>query len=134
MFDASLDATPGSVMQNADLIVPSSSGRSQRSCCSVEPNSASTSMLPVSGAAQFSASGASAGLQPAISASGAYCRFVSGGGGRGGGAEPGDRLGRLTGQEEVPQPAAARLGLEFPGDRYPLPRVTPLDGGLDLFG
>src|ERR1700721_2290718 len=82
MFDASLDATAGSVMQNADLIVPSSSGRSHRSCCSVEPNSASSSMLPVSGAAQFSASGASAGLQPVISASGAYCRLVSGGSGK----------------------------------------------------
>jgi len=69
-------------MQNADLIEPSSSGRSQRSCCSGDPNSASTSMLPVSGAAQFSASGASAGLHPVISASAAYCRLVSGGSGR----------------------------------------------------
>ena len=34
-------------------------------------------MLPVSGAAQLSASGASAGLRPVISASGAYCRLVS---------------------------------------------------------
>ena len=34
-------------------------------------------MLPVSGAAQFMASGASAGLWPVISASGAYCRLVS---------------------------------------------------------
>ena len=50
--------------------------RIQRACCSGEPNSASTSMLPVSGAAQFSASGASAALCPVISASGAYCRFV----------------------------------------------------------
>jgi hypothetical protein len=32
-------------------------------------------MLPVSGAAQFSASGAIAGLCPVISASGAYCRL-----------------------------------------------------------
>ena len=82
MFEASLEATAGSVMQNADRIVPSSSGRSHRSCWAGEPNSASTSMLPVSGAAQFSASGASAGLQPVISASGAYCRLVSGGSGR----------------------------------------------------
>ena len=81
MLVASLEATSGSVMQKADLIVPSSSGRSQRSCCSGEPNSASTSMLPVSGAAQLRASGASAGLHPVISASGAYCRLVSGGSG-----------------------------------------------------
>jgi hypothetical protein len=33
-------------------------------------------MLPVSGAEQFIASGASSGLRPLISASGAYCRFV----------------------------------------------------------
>src|SRR6185503_12521231 len=62
MLDASDEATSGSVMQNADLISPSSSGLSQRACCCGEPNSASTSMLPVSGAEQFSASGASAGL------------------------------------------------------------------------
>ena len=64
-------------MQNADLISPSSSGISHRSTCSALPNSASTSMLPVSGAAQFSASGAIAPLRPVISASGAYCRLVS---------------------------------------------------------
>ena len=34
-------------------------------------------MLPVSGAEQLSASGAIHGLRPVISASGAYCRFVS---------------------------------------------------------
>ncbi len=34
-------------------------------------------MFPVSGAAQFRASGAMDGLCPVISASGAYCRFVS---------------------------------------------------------
>ena len=77
MLLASEEATSGSVMQNADLIFPSSSGLSQRSCCSAVPNSASSSMLPVSGAAQFSASGAMAGLWPVISASGAYCRLVS---------------------------------------------------------
>ena len=61
MLVASEEATSGSVMQNADRISPSSSGLSQRSCCSAVPNSASTSMLPVSGAAQFSASGARPG-------------------------------------------------------------------------
>src|ERR1700733_998912 len=82
MLVASDEATSGSVMQNADLISPSSSGVSHRSRWAGEPNSASSSMLPVSGAAQFSASGASAGLHPVISASGAYCRLVSGGSGR----------------------------------------------------
>ena len=77
MLVASEDATSGSVMQNADLISPSSSGLSHRSRWAAVPNSASSSMLPVSGAAQLSASGASAGLRPVISASGAYCRLVS---------------------------------------------------------
>src|SRR5664280_3418061 len=76
MFVASEEATSGSVMQNAERISPSSSGRSQRSCCSAVPNIASTSMLPVSGAEQFIASGASCGLCPLISASGAYCRLL----------------------------------------------------------
>ena len=77
MFVASEEATSGSVMQNADRIDPSSSGLSHRACCSGVPNIVSTSMFPVSGAAQFVASGASAGLRPVISASGAYCRFVN---------------------------------------------------------
>jgi hypothetical protein len=34
-------------------------------------------MLPVSGADEFTASGAMRGLRPVISASGAYCRLVS---------------------------------------------------------
>ena len=77
MLVASDEATAGSVMQNADRISPFSSGRSHVSCCSGVPNMASTSMLPVSGAAQFIASGASNGLRPLISASGAYCRLDS---------------------------------------------------------
>lgn len=77
MFVASEDATSGSVMQNADRISPSSSGRSHRSCCSGVPNSASSSSkFPVSGAAQFTASGARRGLRPVMSASGAYCSVV----------------------------------------------------------
>ena len=55
MLVASEDATSGSVIANADRISPSSSGVSQRSCCSGVPNIASTSMLPVSGAEQLSA-------------------------------------------------------------------------------
>ncbi len=76
MFVASELATSGSVMQKAERICPSSSGASQRSFCSAVPNIASTSMLPVSGAEQFRASGARIGLRPLISASGAYWRLV----------------------------------------------------------
>ena len=76
MFVASEDATSGSVIENADRIRPSSSGSSQRAFCSGVPNSESSSMFPVSGAEQLSASGAIHGLRPVISASGAYCRLV----------------------------------------------------------
>ena len=68
MFVASLEATSGSVIAKHERISPSSSGTSQRSCCSGVPNIASTSMFPVSGAAQLSASGAMSGLRPVISA------------------------------------------------------------------
>ena len=77
MFVASEEATSGSVIENADRIRPSSSGSSQRAFCSGVPNSESSSMLPVSGAEQLSASGAIQALRPVISASGAYWRFVS---------------------------------------------------------
>ncbi len=70
MLVASLEATAGSVIANAERISPSSSGRSQMSCCSGVPNIVSTSMLPVSGAEQLHASLA-IGLRPMISASGA---------------------------------------------------------------
>ncbi len=76
MFVASEEATSGSVIAKADRISPASSGVSQRSFCSSLPNSESTSMLPVSGAAQLNAAGARWPLRPVISASGAYCRFV----------------------------------------------------------
>ncbi len=76
MFVASDDATAGSVMQNADRRAASSSGSSQRSRCSGVAKCASSSMLPVSGAAQFRATGASLGLYPVSSATGAYCRLV----------------------------------------------------------
>ena len=77
MFVASEEATSGSVIANADRICPSSSGSSHCFFCSSVPNIASTSMLPVSGAAQFSAAGAMWPLRPVISASGAYWRLVS---------------------------------------------------------
>ena len=76
MLVASDDATSGSVIANADRMLPSSSGASQRSFCSGLPNMASTSMLPVSGAAQLSAGGARCPARPVISASGAYWRLV----------------------------------------------------------
>ena len=68
MFLASELATSGSVIANALRISPSSSGSSQRSFCSGVPNRCSTSMLPVSGAAQLVASGASARDRPVTSA------------------------------------------------------------------
>ena len=37
MFVASLDATAGSVMANAERVSPASSGRSHRSFCSSDP-------------------------------------------------------------------------------------------------
>mmetsp|Transcript_14687 Transcript_14687/g.42086 ORF Transcript_14687/g.42086 Transcript_14687/m.42086 type:complete len:220 (-) Transcript_14687:373-1032(-) len=55
MFVASLEATPGSVMQKAERISPSRSGFSHCSFCSGLPNFSITSMLPVSGAEQFMA-------------------------------------------------------------------------------
>lgn len=77
MLVASEEATSGSVIANAERISPSSSGRSHSLRCHSLPNMDSTSMLPVSGAAQFVAVGAMLGLRPMISASGAYWRFVS---------------------------------------------------------
>ncbi|GAA1518228.1 hypothetical protein GCM10009788_22860 [Nocardioides humi] len=74
---ASDDATSGSVIANAERIRPSSRGSSQRLRCSSVANSASVSMLPVSGAWQLIASGAITGDQPVISAIGAYAALPS---------------------------------------------------------
>ena len=75
-------------------------------------------MFPVSGAEQFSASGAIAGLQPVISASGAYSRF--------------DRPGAPSRvrEEQVPEAAGSSFGLELVHHRRVGVRVA---GGLDLF-
>ena len=59
-------------------------------------------MLPVSGAAQLSTSGAISMLQPDSSASGAYSRLVS---------------PETRGQEQVPQPALLGQLLELLDDR-----------------
>jgi hypothetical protein len=69
MFVASELATSGSVIANADRIVPSSSGSSHCVRCSSVANMWSSSMLPVSGACPFVASGARWRLHPVISAS-----------------------------------------------------------------
>ena len=69
------------------------------------PNLASTSMLPVSGAAQLSASGARCGLRPVISASGAYCRLVS------------PRRAGECGRNRFHRPARAGLRLQLLDDR-----------------
>ena len=76
MLVASEDATSGSVIANAERISPASSGSSHCFFCRSSPNWASTSMFPVSGAAQFVAVGARCGERPVISASGAYWRLV----------------------------------------------------------
>ena len=75
MLVASLLATPGSVMQKAERMLPSSSGLSQRSCCCGLPYFTSTSMLPVSGALQLKISGAIS-ERPITSASGAYSALL----------------------------------------------------------
>ena len=62
--------TAGSVIAKQDRIVPSSSGTSHSRCWAAVPNSTSSSMLPVSGAEQLTASEAIA-ERPMISASGA---------------------------------------------------------------
>ena len=80
-------------------------------------------MLPVSGAAQFIASGASCGLRPVISASGAYWRLVSpapcsgraGTGSTGPARAPGLQVGdhrrsRPTGRRRPPPAREHRLG------------------------
>src|SRR5271165_168840 len=51
MLVASDDATAGSVMQNAERMVPSSNALSQRRFCASDPHITSTSMLPVRGVA-----------------------------------------------------------------------------------
>mmetsp|Transcript_102204 Transcript_102204/g.264297 ORF Transcript_102204/g.264297 Transcript_102204/m.264297 type:complete len:307 (-) Transcript_102204:120-1040(-) len=76
MFVASLEATPGSVIANAERISPFSSGSSHCFFCSGEPNLSITSMLPVSGAEQFMARLATP-FMPRISAIGEYSRTVS---------------------------------------------------------
>ena len=68
---ASDDATSGSVMEKQERMRPSRSGSSQVCFCSGVPNMCSSSMLPVSGALQFIASGMRNGERPEISAIGA---------------------------------------------------------------
>ena len=72
MFLASLDATSGSVIAKAERMRPSRSGSNQAFFCSSVANISSSSMLPVSGAAQLIASGANSGDHPVISARVAY--------------------------------------------------------------
>src|SRR5687768_9635353 len=76
MLVASLEATFGSVIRNAERILPSSSGSHHCFTCSGVPYLSSVSMLPVSGAEQLNTSGAQV-TRPMISHSGAYSRLVS---------------------------------------------------------
>src|SRR3954465_13254494 len=73
---ASDEATAGSVIRNAERILPSSSGSHHCLTCSGEPYFNSVSMLPVSGAEQLKTSGAQC-TRPMISQSGAYSRLGS---------------------------------------------------------
>lgn len=77
MLVASDDVTSGSVTAKEERISASSSERSHRSFCSGVPKLASTSMLPVSGAAQLRTAGERRQLRQVISASGMYWKFVS---------------------------------------------------------
>src|SRR5690349_25053791 len=76
IFVASDDATSGSVIRNAERILPSSNGSHHCLFCSAVPYLSSVSMLPVSGAEQLNTSGAHS-TRPMISQSGAYSRLVS---------------------------------------------------------
>ena len=71
MLRASEEATSGSVIAKPDRISPASSGSEPPLLLLLGAEQCSTSMFPVSGAAQLSASGASSGDQPVSSASGA---------------------------------------------------------------
>lgn len=75
MLVASDEATSGSVMRKADRISPSISGFSHWAFWASLPYLASTSMLPVSGAAQLTASEATRDL-PSHSAIRPYSRLV----------------------------------------------------------
>ena len=76
MLVASLEATSGSVIANDERIVPASSGSSHSCFCCGVPIRCSSSMFPVSGAAQLIASGARSRLHPDSSAIGAYSSWV----------------------------------------------------------
>ena len=84
------------------------------SFCSWLPNIVSTSMLPVSGAEQLHASLAMV-LRPMISASGAYSRL----------RQAGTPL--VVRQEQVPQPALARLDLQLLHDGRVVVRISAGD-------
>src|SRR5688572_19743585 len=75
MLVASDEATLGSVIRNAERILPSSSGSAHSFTCAGVPYLSSVSMLPVSGAEQLKISGAQV-TRPMISHSGAYSRLV----------------------------------------------------------
>src|SRR3954463_10463351 len=76
MLVASDDATAGSVIRNAERILPSIKGRSQVFLCSLVPYRMNTSMLPVSGAEQLNTSEAQP-TWPICSASSAYSRLLN---------------------------------------------------------
>ena len=76
MLVASLDATAGSVIANAERISPASKRGSHSAFFSALAYWMMVSMLPVSGAEQLNTSEAH-GMRPMISASGAYSMLLS---------------------------------------------------------
>ncbi len=71
MLVASEEATPGSVIVNAERICPSRRGSSHSAFCASVPYLSSTSMFPVSGAWQLKTYGARLVARPICSANGA---------------------------------------------------------------
>ncbi len=118
MLVASELATSGSVIAKPERISPSSSGRSQRSCCSGVPNWARISMLPVSGAEQLKTSEA----QPDPAHDLGQGRVLQVG-------QPGAVLG--VGQEEVPEALGAGPPLQLVDNLGEVVRVAG-GGGLLL--
>ena len=106
MLVASEEATSGSVIANAERISARSNGSSHSPSAASLPNWSSTSMLPVSGAAQFRAAGASWIAAPGDLGE----RRV---------LEVGQPRAGRPGQERVPQPALAGLRAERLRGRVP---------------
>ena len=119
MLRASLDATAGSVIENALRISPSSSGSSHCLRCSSVANRCRVSMLPVSGAAQLITSGA---ISSAPAGQLGQRRVLQVG------------QARHRRQEQVPQAALLGQDLQFLDDRRDGVVVGPRLGPVLVVG